>query len=708
MIQHTLLDDPQWWRVLTDPANPYWIDPLVAVEGEGRGTTAEVELHFGSGATRHAELSRPTANTLRVRVGAPALPLSALDEPLLVRQTGPAVTVLDLDSDPLAVLGPAGLSTPVLRPPGQERFGVSDAEALPIVDTSAPTGLLMKDSAQVGWVHSIALGPWDEVFGSGESFPSLDLRGRRRTLINRETHTVAGRDLAYLNVPLFWSSGGWGVLYNTGGMVGADVGASQRETATVLVDGVDLDLTAISGDPAAVLRTAWALTGEPGEVPDWAFGVWLSRATFTSEAEIQGILDELERAGASPDVVHVDAWLAGNVFRTFTCEWRPARDRFPAGWTDRLRERGVRSSIWLNPFVLAGSDVGEELRGNGLLLLTEEGAPATTADRDNRWIIDFTNPGARLWWRGRIAELFGSERPDAVKLDFGEEIPARALAHDGRTGAQLRNAYARLYQEATMDAINQLRGSGALSGPVPMFCRSGTHGSQRNPCHWVGDTPATWDGLQSALYAMQSLALSGFGLTTHDAGGFISPGTGDIPTRRLDGEDIDFFADVEPELYARWVQWAAVSPLMRLHGLGLREPTAYPEPHRSAAIAAFRLRRKLVGYLAESYRAGTPAGYPLARPMPLAFPADPALSAVHEQYLLGPDVLVAPLLRAGGVGRVALPAGEWRNLFDGAPERGPGWLFRTYPVDSFPAYVRSGSALADALANSGWWPARPA
>ena len=152
-------------------------------------------------------------------------------------------------------------------------------------------------------------------------------------------------------------------------------------------------------------------------------------------------------------------------------------------------------------------------------------------------------------------------------------------------------------------------------------------------------------------------------------------------------------ADVEPELYTRWVQWAAVSPMMRLHGLGRREPTAYPEPFRSAAIAAFRLRRALVGYLASSYRDGTAAGYPLARPMPLAFPADPALSAVHEQYLLGPDVLVAPLLRPGGKGRVSLPPGEWRNLFDGTPELGPGGLSRTYPIDSFPAYVRTGSPL---------------
>ena len=129
-------------------------------------------------------------------------------------------------------------------------------------------------------------------------------------------------------------------------------------------------------------------------MPDWAFGVWMSRATSVSKAEVAAALDDLGQADALPDVLHVDGWLAGNVFRTFTCEWRGDRDRFPHGWTDRLRERGVRSSVWLNPFLLAGSEIAEQARAAGLLLRWPDGTPAHTDDRHNRWIVDFTNPAA--------------------------------------------------------------------------------------------------------------------------------------------------------------------------------------------------------------------------------------------------------------------------------------------------------------------------
>ncbi len=208
----------------------------------------------------------------------------------------------------------------------------------------------------------------------------------------------------------------------------------------------------------------------------------------------------------------------------------------------------------------------------------------------------------------------------------------------------------------------------------------------------MGDSPATWDGLAAALYSVQSLSMSGFGIVAHDAGGFISPGTGEIPAQRLDGLDVPFTAEVEPALYTRWVQWGAVTPFMRLHGLGLREPTAYPEPFRSAAIAAFRLRRRIAGPLAAAYRAGLAHGLPLLRPMPLQLPDDRAARDADLQYFLGPDVVVAPLLARSGSHTFYLPDGQWRNMFDGSGETGTGWLHRTFPQASFPAYARVGSA----------------
>ena len=245
-------------------------------------------------------------------------------------------------------------------------------------------------------------------------------------------------------------------------------------------------------------------------------------------------------------------------------------------------------------------------------------------------------------------------------------------------------------QAATANALRGL----CADHPVPMFCRSGTHGAQAYPAHWVGDSPATWDGLAAALYAVQSLAASGFGIVAHDAGGFISPGTGEIPTQRLDGLEVPFTADVDPELYTRWVQWGAATPFMRLHWLGLREPTAYAEPYRSAAIAAFHLRRRLVPYLVQAYPSGLAEGLPLLRPMPVQLPGDRAARDADLQYFLGPDLLVAPLLQSGGVRQCYLPAGEWLNLFDGTAPSGEGWTRLELPSTSFPAFARADSPVA--------------
>jgi alpha-D-xyloside xylohydrolase len=536
----------------------------------------------------------------------------------------------------------------------------------------------------VGWEVRLPLGA-ESVFGGGESYRSVDLRGTRRVLLNSEPDGEFGAGQAYLHVPFFWSTAGWGLLLGTGAPVLADVGAEEAGVARFVALGREVELTLLRGDPPALLRAYGDVTGRVGPWPDWAFGTWMSRASYLSAVDIHRVLDELQAADCPVDVVHVDAWLAGNVFREFTCSWRPDRTRFPEGWTDAVRARGVRVSLWLNPFVLAGSPLDRELRRKRLLLIGPDGAPAATCDRANRHIVDFTNPAAAEWWGDQVLRLLAEERPDALKLDFGEEIPLGAICRDGRTGLEVRNAYALLYQRATAAAIP------AGHPTVPFFCRSGSTGSQTTPCHWVGDTPATWDGMAQALRACLSLALSGFALVGHDAGGFHTPGSMDLPARILDGEDAHFAADVEPELFGRWAQWAAFSPVTRFHGTGRREPTAYAEPWRSAAIAALRRRRDILPLLRAALTEAQQTGLPLLRPTALTHPHDPIARRAWHQHQLGADLIVAPILAPGGRTTVWLPDGEWEPVL-GAPHlRGPGLHDVAVTPEAFPVYARSGA-----------------
>ena len=569
-----------------------------------------------------------------------------------------------------------------LRPPTDAGAGSAQS------GSSLPGGAVRLSRAlagdvPVGWEVRVPLGT-ESVFGGGESYRSVDLRGTRRVLLNSEAEGEFGAGAAYLTVPFFWSTAGWGLLLGTGGPVLADIGAQDATAARFVALGREVDVTLLRGDPAALLRSYADRTGRVGAWPDWAFGTWMSRASYLSAAEIHRVLCELRAADCPVDVVHVDAWLAGNVFRDFTCSWQPDRARFPEGWTDAVRERGVRVSLWLNPFVLAGSPLDLELRRKQLLLIGPDGAPAATCDRAHRHIVDFTNPAAAEWWGDQVLHLLAEERPDALKLDFGEEIPLGAICRDGRTGLEVRNAYAALYQRATAEAI-------PAGQVVPLFCRSGSTGSQATPCHWVGDTPSNWDGMAQALRACLSLSLSGFALVGHDAGGFYTPGSMALPARRLDGEDLPFTADVEPELFGRWAQWAAFSPVTRFHGTGRREPTAYPEPWRSAAIAALRRRRDVLPLLRAALGEAQRTGMPLMRPTALTHSHDPLARRAWHQYQLGPNLLVAPVLAPGGRTTVWTADDEWEPIV-GAPRlHGAGLHEVSVGPDAFPVYARPGT-----------------
>jgi alpha-D-xyloside xylohydrolase len=547
-----------------------------------------------------------------------------------------------------------------------------------------------------GWVETIHLGPSWRVYGGGESYQGPNLRGRHRYLRNTEQDRNAGRDSAYNNVPLLWSDAGWGLFVHTGGVVDADLGAEQAEAARIEVDGPGIDLFLLNGDPVEILRRYHALTGLPGALPDWAFGVWMSRSSYYSADEMVAVADELRAADCPVDVMHVDEWLSEPVLGDAAWSSGPDRRRFPAGWTARLAERGVRTSVWVNPYLEKGSPLADEAAGKGFVVVNDDGEPLGAADNPDTLPIDFSNSEAREWWSDRLRKVLGDEGVSALLSDFGEEVPVEAVFADGLRGTDRHNSYGLIYAETVWGVGREVRPDDF----VPIF-RAGTAGSQRTPAHWAGDMPSTWAGIVSSLRACLSMSLSGFGVVSHDTGGYWTPSSYDRARKQRaalfegapDPGPVE--ADVEPELYARWAQWGAFTPIMRFHGVGRREPTGYPEPSRSVVIAACQLRKRLQPYLIRAAAEASRTGLPMMRPMVLAYPGERAARDAELQYLLGPDVLVAPLLEPGGERQVWVPPGEWRPLWGAEPLRGPGWVGVRCSLEAFPAYVREGAVVLE-------------
>lgn len=645
-----------------------------------------VVFELDSGARVPATFTSPEEGIVRMRLHGGAPP--AVHTSLLARAPEAAADATLEDDGILVRSGGAELEIGL---DGGIRFGsFRRAGGASSMRSAFRPGRLSRKDGPGGWLEAVALTPDEQLYGGGEGFQGPGLRGRLRRVVNSETHGAGGFDVSYLNVPFFWSDAGWGVLFNSAAPLFADLASTQADVASFAVDGDELDVFLIVGTPAEILHRYHLLTGLPGRLPDWALGVWMSRCSYLSEAELHDVVSELREADCPVDVVHVDAWVSGNVIEDLTCNWTIDRDRFPEGWVGRLGERGVKVSLWHNPYVLAGSDRATELEALGFLVLGPNGSPAVTPDKTDRYIFDFTNPDAVAWWETRVRETVAQEGNHAFKPDFAEEIPEDAVFADGRSGRELRNEYALLYQAATHRALADDDGAAAL------FCRSGTAGAQRFPCHWVGDTPSSWSGIADALRSSLSLSLSGFAFVGHDIGGFwVDGGAFERMLRAFEEMDPKWMeADVDPELYARWAQFGALSPMCRFHGTSRREPTAYPEPARSVSIEACRLRERLRPYLQRISSEATREGTPLMRPMPLAYPeAREARDAL--QYLLGPDILVAPLLEPGGRRRVWAPPGEWTPLLGASPLSGAGWTAVECSIETFPVWVRSGVKLDD-------------
>jgi alpha-D-xyloside xylohydrolase len=263
----------------------------------------------------------------------------------------------------------------------------------------------------------------------------------------------------------------------------------------------------------------------------------------------------------------------------------------------------------------------------------------------------------------------------AFKPDSGEAVPADALFADGRTGEQLHNLYPLLYNRAVYEVMREERGEAML------FSRSGYAGSQRYPINWTGDQPCTWGGMAAALRSGLSLSLSGISMWSHDIGGFWNPKEMEPP---------------DPTLYIRWAQFGLLSCHARFHGIRGREPWYFGEEAIAVVREFARLRYRLLPYIYSLAKEAEATGLPVVRPLVLEYPDDPVAAAVDYEYLLGPQLLVAPVMNEEGRCLVYLPAGAWFDWWSGERLEGPRHLRLDVPLERLALYVREGSLLATA------------
>jgi alpha-glucosidase len=530
----------------------------------------------------------------------------------------------------------------------------------------------------------------------------LDLRGSTIELYDTDAYDAtaggfpANAPHLYESIPFYAALRGktaYGVFTDDTHKMRFDLAS---DGAHVKISGTRFDQYLVAG-PALrdVVRRYTRLTGRTPLPPPWAIGFHQSRweapcdgspadRPFCSAAQITSVAQRFHDDGLPLDGIFLDIQHM-NGFRSFTFDATRFPD--PAAFTAGLEALGVHTSIIIDPGIKVDDTwkVYSEALANGLFLSFEGDVWAGAAR-----FPDFSASRVRTWWSSLVADA-ASKGIRGAWIDMNEPssfttgtVPDATPADgDGRatTMAEVHNAYAWLEAKATYEGLATAR---PTERPF-VLSRAAFAGQQRWSAVWTGDAPSTFGTLAMTLPQLLELGVSGVAFAGSDVGGYSG----------RDGSNA--------ELFTRWMALGAVSPFFRAHAASdarRQEPWAFGADAEDATRELAGMRYELLPYLYSLFDESSRTGAPILRPLVYEFQDDEKTHAIADEAMLGPFVLAAPLLAAGGKRDVYLPQGRWFELRSGAAYDGGSTITistdvagETLPMDALPLFVREGAII---------------
>ncbi len=523
----------------------------------------------------------------------------------------------------------------------------------------------------------------ERVYGLGQH-PNglLDQKGCVIDLVQRNTQVV---------IPFYLSNLGYGFLWNNPAIGRVELGRERTRWVAESTRQVDYWVTA-AGTCADVMARYADATGHAPMLPEWAAGFWQSKLRYRSQEELLGVAREHKRRGLPLSVIVIDFF-----HWTMMGEWRfePSLWPDPAEMVRELHAMGIRVMVSVWPTVNRNSARYQEMADRGMLAHSARGMPVHLIFRDGPWkaqtparFYDPTNPEARRFVWEQVREGYYRHGIKVWWLDACEpEIypdDHENLRYHLGPGREVGNLYPWCHQQAFHDGM---RGEGEPE--VVMLCRSAWAGSQRfGAAVWSGDILSTFESLQAQVRAGLNIGMSGIPWWTTDIGGFRG---GDPRT--------PYFQ----ELVVRWFQYGVFCPLFRLHGV--RDPYdavrgtgadnevwSFGETAYGIIRELLALRERMKPYLLEQMGVASERGVPPMRPLFFDYPGDEACHGIEDQFLLGPDVMVAPVLEQGQRRRrLYLPGGgSWTDARSGERLAAGAWVDVEAPLETIPVFFREG------------------
>lgn len=520
------------------------------------------------------------------------------------------------------------------------------------------------DGKIVGLNFKNHLDPKESIYGFGERYDHFNENGHVVTLWGTDDwvgNGVGWRNTTYKPLGIFHSSKGYMVFDNSTYRLRADIGKTDPGQYRLTQLGPIVDFYFFIGTAKESLRSYTALTGRCPLPPKWVFEPWMGRGggAWASGSESTG--SYMERAVAEEervtkrfaklDIPHSAIYAEGPSANS------PELHKF-------MDPRGIRVLDYFMP----------EIRGERSQLLMPELKPdqlpmlryASTNVESEPSYVDFTNPKAKEFIRRDLKHALDLGVAGSM-VDFGDLVSDNAIFYNGKRGAEMHNFYSYDYQRTVSQVYREKRGNDFI-----LYGRAAAPGGQ----HWVGqfagDHSGNFAGLRAVLYGALNLCAGGYSTWGSDVCGY--------------------FGTPEPGVYMRWFQFACFSPIWRPHGkASTREPWDYGD----AAVTNYKFlawtRENILNYTYNTAITTHETGTPIMRSMPVAFPSEQDLVGVDDQYMFGPDLLVAPVLTSDNFRTISFPSGVWASLWDGKTVTGPAELKVNVPLDTIPVYLRQGA-----------------
>ncbi|MDA0182093.1 glycoside hydrolase family 31 protein [Solirubrobacter phytolaccae] len=533
--------------------------------------------------------------------------------------------------------------------------------------------------------------PGDAIYGLGEKGGPGNRRGRSYTLWNTDilNPTAAAEfggggddiefDPYYVSIPFFYhhATGGRmsGSFVDNGYRAAYDFG----EEIAIRFEGGQYTEYVFAGPSMPEILEAYTwLTGRAAPPPLWALGYHQCRWFDYMQDAVEALGARHRELGVPCDALWLDIeYMDG--YRVFT--WNTERFPDAPGMLARLDDAGFKVITIIDPGVKhePGYAVFDEGLERDVLCRTEGGDvyvgevwPGDTA------FPDFATEEGRAWW-GELNAAHVQSGLAGIWNDMNEpatgSIPPGRMRFDHGTQSHERfhNQYALLMAMGTVEGLR----SAMPSLRTFVLSRAGSAGIQRYAANWMGDNQARWDHLWVSIPMANGFGVSGQPFVGADVGGFQGDSSG--------------------ELFVRWMQYGALTPFCRNHsmmGSVDQYAWAWGEATLELAREAIRFRYRLLPYLYAAFLRACETGAPVQRPLVFDFQDDVTVRDLDDQYLLGPDLLVAPVTQPGMTARhVYLPAGDWHDWHTGERLEGGRWIVAATPMERIPLYARAGSVI---------------